>query len=85
MFGTSAYAEAALADPGSGAISLVVTSVQGTSSVGSVSITADSNLAVTGVQGTASVDANILPVDAGATATFAMDQLNGLLGVVIYS
>jgi hypothetical protein len=39
MFGTSSYAEVALADPGSGAINLVVTGVQGTSSVGSVSIT----------------------------------------------
>jgi hypothetical protein len=29
MFGTSSYAEVALADPGSGAISLVVTGVQG--------------------------------------------------------
>jgi hypothetical protein len=38
MYGFSAYSEAALADFGSGAIELVVTGVQGTSSVGSVSV-----------------------------------------------
>jgi threonine dehydrogenase-like Zn-dependent dehydrogenase len=46
MFGTSAYAEAALADPGAGAISLVVTGVQGDSAVGTVVITGESNLAL---------------------------------------
>jgi hypothetical protein len=83
MLGFSPYSGAAFADVGSGEQLFVATGVASTGAVGTVAVTGNqSGLTLGSVQGSAVV--NDVSVDAGATATFAME--NGLvsgLGTVI--
>jgi hypothetical protein len=83
MLGFSPYSAAAFSDVGSGEQLFVATGVIGNGAVGTVSVTGNqSGLTLGSVQGSAVV--NDVSVDAGATATFAME--NGLvsgLGTVI--
>ena len=83
MLGFSPYSAAAFSDVGSGEQLFVATGVVGNGAIGTVSVTGNqSGLTLGSVQGSAVV--NDVSVDAGATATFAME--NGLvsgLGTVI--
>jgi|MDTC01.2.fsa_nt_gb hypothetical protein len=83
MLGFSPYSAAAFSDVGSGEQLFVATGVASTGAIGTVSVTGNqSGLTLGSVQGSAVV--NDVSVDAGATATFAME--NGLasgLGTVI--
>jgi hypothetical protein len=83
MLGFSPYSAAAFSDVGSGEQLFIPTGVVGNGAVGAVSVTGNqSGLTLSSVQGSAVV--NDVSVDAGATATFAME--NGLvsgLGTVI--
>ena len=83
MLGFSPYSAAAFSDVGSGEQLFIPTGVVGASAIGTVSVTGNqSGLTLGSVQGSAVV--NDVSVDAGATATFAME--NGLvsgLGTVI--
>lgn len=83
MLGFSPYSAAAFSDVGSGEQLFVATGVVSTGAIGTVSVTGDqSGLTLGSVQGSAVV--NDVSVDAGATATFDME--NGLvsgLGTVI--
>jgi len=85
MLGFSPYSAAAFSDLGSGEQLFVATGVASTGAIGTVSVTGNqSGLTLGSVQGSAVV--NDVSVDAGATATFAME--NGLvsgLGTVIAS
>ena len=83
MLGFSPYSAAAFSDVGSGEQLFVATGVVGNGAVGTVSVTGNqSGLTLGSVQGSATIGG--VSVDAGATATFAME--NGLvsgLGTVI--
>ena len=81
MLGFAPYSGAALADFGSGAQLLIPTGVVGTGAIGTVLVTGNqSGLTLGSVEGTAS--SNGVTVDGGATGTFTMDQLNGLVNGV---
>jgi hypothetical protein len=76
MLGFSPYSTAAFSDVGSGEQLFVATGVIGNGAIGTVSVTGNqSGLTLGSVQGSAVV--NDVSVDAGATATFAME--NGLV------
>jgi hypothetical protein len=83
MLGFSPYSAAAFSDVGSGEQLFVATGVASTGAVGTVAVTGNqSGLTLGSVQGSATIGG--VAVDAGATATFAME--NGLvsgLGTVI--
>jgi len=82
MLGFASYAGAALSDVGGTEQLLIPTGVGANTAIGSVTVTGDqSGLTLVGVEGTAS--SNGVTVDGGATATFTMDQLNGLVGTVV--
>ena len=83
MLGFAPFSGAALADAGSGELLFIPTGVVGTTAVGSVTVTGDQiGLTLGSVAGTALVNPDTVVVDAGAIGTFAIDQLNGLVGSI---
>jgi len=81
MLGFSPYSAAAFADIGTGEQLFIPTGVAANGAIGTVLVTGDQiGLLLGSVEGTAS--SNGVTVDGGATGTFTMDQLNGLVNGV---
>ena len=84
MLGFSPYSATAFSDLGTTEQLFVATGVVGNGAIGTASVTGDQiGLTLGSVQGSGVV--NDVSVDAGATATFSIDQLNGSVNPVIAS